>query len=412
MTDEPRATGRHRQRWAALWQPGDDTLIDALRRRRVLRAGLIQTVYVAAAVSLGLLLPAIKVGPTAHDDVVVSLLFGIAGGLISFIALVFSLLFLVVQYGNASVSPRLTLFRDDPFVWHIFGYFSGVFTFAIAAAMRVASAPHQPSIVVPIVTLLLILVAFGLARAIQMRALGQLQFSRIMEDIRRRGQLLLERLYHRPYSDDPVAPADGLDPVVAELRWARPTALIRQIDLPSLVAEATRRDALIELRVGPGDEARRGMVVAAVRAAHPVAEWHALEALTIGTDRTFDQDPLLPFRLLSDIANRALSSAINDPATAVQALGCVHDLLAVIVDRQLYLGAIEDRSGTPRVLLRFPEWERFVAEAIDEISHYGRNDPTVRRRIGELLDDLSLLAPPGRIAALDARRMTSLSVIR
>lgn len=95
--------------------------MEALQHRRRLRTGIVQALYLLAGVALGGLLPSVAAGPTIESATVAPMLFGAAGGFISFIALVFSLLFLVVQYGNTSVSPRLTIFRDDPIVWHTSG---------------------------------------------------------------------------------------------------------------------------------------------------------------------------------------------------------------------------------------------------------------------------------------------------
>jgi uncharacterized membrane protein len=55
-----------------------------------------------------------------------------------------------------------------------------------------------------------------------------------------------------------------------------------------------------------------------------------------GQERTFGQDPLFAFRLLADIGLRALSPAVNDPATAVQVLDTIQSLLAPLATRDLH----------------------------------------------------------------------------
>jgi uncharacterized membrane protein len=45
-----------------------------------------------------------------------------------------------------------------------------------------------------------------------------------------------------------------------------------------------------------------------------------------GSERTMQQDPLFGFRILVDIAIKALSAAINDPTTAVLAIDQLHRL--------------------------------------------------------------------------------------
>ena len=42
--------------------------------------------------------------------------------------------------------------------------------------------------------------------------------------------------------------------------------------------------------------------------------------VAFGRSRTLEQDPAFAFRIMVDIASRALSPAINDPTTAVLAL--------------------------------------------------------------------------------------------
>ena len=69
------------------------------------------------------------------------------------------------------------------------------------------------------------------------------------------------------------------------------------------------------------------------RMALPQAE--LLSAVRLERERTFEQDPKYALRLLVDIAIRALSPAVNDPTTAVQALDQIADLLRRLGSRQL-----------------------------------------------------------------------------
>lgn len=379
----------------------DQNLLAALRHRRRLRTGIVQGLYLLAGVALGALLPTVRGGPTINRATVTPMLFGAAGGFISFIALVFSLLFLVVQYGNTSVSPRLTLFRDDPMVWHTFGFFTAVFAYCLVGGMLTGAGDDKVTILVPVLGIVLLVAALAMSRTLQLRALRLLQFNAIMEEVRGRGEDVLTSLYKTPFSSDAVD-ASG-PPEVLALRWDRPTTLLLQIDLPALLAEAVSLDALIELRVVSGHELRRGLVVAVVRADREITACGALDSLTTGNDRDFTQDPLFAFRLLNDIANRALSIAINDPATCVQVLGCVYDLLAQVADKQLQLGTIADEAGVPRVRLPFPSWEDYLAVAVNEVANYSAHDPTVRARLQALLQDLMQIAPPERVSALEQR---------
>lgn len=376
----------------------------APRPDRRLPAAVVQVVYIVAGAAVGLILPTIDLGPTSAPESVSGLVLGIAGGFISFIALVFSLLFLVVQYGNTAVSPRLTLFRDAPIVGHSFGMFLGVFAYATAAGIQVGTRDDDVSILVPLLAIALVIVALWMSRSLQMRALHQLQFPATMEEIRRRGAEVLERVHRHPFASE--EPDDELPPVRATIVWDRATTTLRQIDGPRLLTEARRLDAVIELHVPVGGELARGATVATVRAVQPLDggySAHVERAFDTGVDRAFAQDPLLAFRLLSDIGNRALSAATNDPATAVQVLACVQDLLVLVAGRRLDPGVVHDGQGRPRLRLRLPSWDDYLHAGVDEIAHYGRHAPTVRARLRVLLEAVLEQAPPERRPAVEER---------
>jgi uncharacterized membrane protein len=128
-----------------------------------------------------------------------------------------------------------------------------------------------------------------------------------------------------------------------------------------------------------------------------------MPAIRTGPERTFEQDPALAFRVLTDIALRALSQAINDPTTAVQVLDSDESLLRMLVGRDLNVGEMTGPHGNARVLLPLPDWDDYVALSVDELIDMGANHAQVRRRLARLLRDLIALAPPSRRSALQMR---------
>jgi uncharacterized membrane protein len=101
---------------------------------------------------------------------------------------------------------------------------------------------------------------------------------------------------------------------------------------------------------------------------HGVAENTAAErlpALRTGIERTFDQDPAMARRVLVDIALRALSSAVNDPTTAIEALNGIDQLLRLLADRELAVETVRAPNASSRCLVaaipatapRAPAWD-------------------------------------------------------
>jgi uncharacterized membrane protein len=95
------------------------------------------------------------------------------------------------------------------------------------------------------------------------------------------------------------------------------------------------------------------------------------EAVVLGVERTMEQDPTFAFRILVDIAIKALSAAINDPTTAVMAIDQLHRLLRLVGLRDLRGEELRDETGALRVVFRTPNWEDYVHLACTEIRHCG-----------------------------------------
>jgi uncharacterized membrane protein len=126
------------------------------------------------------------------------------------------------------------------------------------------------------------------------------------------------------------------------------------------------------------------------------ADTAVLAGLVTGPERSFDQDPLFAFRLLADIALRALSPAVNDPATAVQMLDTTESLLQALVSRDLDVADVADGTGTVRVVLALPSWDDYLRTGLDDLIESASQSPMVLLRARTLLTTLLNAAPPAR----------------
>lgn len=164
---------------------------------------------------------------------------------------------------------------------------------------------------------------------------------------------------------------------------------------------ASKSGCVIELMVTVGDAVLDSVPILRVYgAAAAIPEKTLRPAITFGSERTFEQDPNYAIRLLVDIAIMALSPAVNDPTTAVQALDQIEDLLIRLGRRRLEIGAFRDSKGNLRLLMRFPAWEDFLRLAFDEIRLYGATSVQVMRRMKALMNQLISLLPEERRPAL------------
>jgi uncharacterized membrane protein len=385
-----------------------------------LRITLIQLAYVVGGIALGLVLPRIPVGFTVPRSETTQMLFAVGAGLLSFLAIAFSLAFLVVQFGSTTYTPRLNLFYTSPRIWHGFGFISGVLVFAFAAAYSEtfasasgAASGERMSGLVPIVMIALLMGAIVVYRDLQMRAFGSVELGSVLAEVTERGREVLDGVYadELPRDADGASRKDGdkrglraLPEGSREVAWPGRSGIIQDVDVPRIIAAARSADAAVEIVVPTGEMVHHRATVAVIRGSvDPSLDAVVVRAVRTGAGRTFEQDPTMAFRVLVDIALRALSPAINDPTTAVQVLDCEEDLLRMLLGRDLDAGEITGPHGRTRVLLSLPAWDDYVALAVDEIVEAGAAHVRIRRRVQHLLCELIPLAPESRRAPLQAR---------
>jgi uncharacterized membrane protein len=180
------------------------------------------------------------------------------------------------------------------------------------------------------------------------------------------------------------------------LHKGRPRA-IQGLDERKLFASSLAAGGIVEVISSPGDFVVEGSVLLRICAGARTIDEQALrEAFEMGEERTFEQDPRYAIRLLVDIGIKALSPAVNDPTTAVQALDQIEDLLRRLGSRRLEIGAIRDKKGNLRLVIPHPAWEDFLVLAFEEIRFYGATSVQVIRRMNALVNDLIFALPQER----------------
>ena len=134
--------------------------------------------------------------------------------------------------------------------------------------------------------------------------------------------------------------------------------------------------------------------------ARSLDEQELRSTVAFGRERTLEQDPTFAYRIIVDIALKALSPAINDPTTAVIAIDQLHRLLRKAGKQNLRTDKILDKSGRLRVIFRTPNWEDFVHLAFTEIRQCGVQNMQIARRLRAMIENLIQTLPKHRHAVL------------
>lgn len=379
---------------------------------------LIPLLYVGITAICGLTLPRLEQEYLAaynHGMSVASAqatLSAIASGMMALTGIVFALAFVMVQFSAIAYSPRLVAwFGRDPILFHALGLFTSTFFYAIAT---LAWIDREGDGMVPLfstllVTVLLILSMVVFAKLVQ--RLSDIQITNVLHVVGRQGREVIRAMFPRldtvgdaaPESWQTAAKLARQRPVTQTLRHSGEPWTVAHFHINALVRQAQAADAAIVMECAVGDTLVEDTLLLRVYGGKTLLEEASLRrAIQTARERTFDQDPKYPLRLLVDIAIKALSPAINDPTTAVQAIDQIEDLLRRLGRRVLDAGCVKDDQGMVRLIFPTPGWEDYLTLAFDEIRQYGASSVQIMRRLRSALTGLAdSVTEADRKAAVD-----------
>jgi uncharacterized membrane protein len=336
-------------------------------------------------------------GPNSAQQVLTT----IAASTMTFTGLVFSITIVALQLASSQFSPRvLRSFLRDRGSQVSLGVFVGTFVYALLVlrAVRVQRSGHAAF--VPGVSITL---AYGLALAslamfvyFVNHIAQSIRVVNILEAVARETRDAIDANYpHEPGPDLPV-PLAPVGPT-ATVCLDGPGGAVVGIDERALVDLARDHDCVLRIVPGVGDFVPSGGQVFRVSGTDdPPPATRLLSHVGFGSERTMYQDVAFGIRQMVDIAERALSPAVNDPTTAVQAIDRIHDVLRRLAVRPTPPGIHLDDRGAVRLVHPVAQWGDLVGLGFDEIRLYGSHHLQVARRLRAALEDLADAAPEDR----------------
>lgn len=167
---------------------------------------------------------------------------------------------------------------------------------------------------------------------------------------------------------------------------------IQAIDTDSILHLMQRQDLVIEYSKAVGMYVVRGERLARVGPASRVtdaviAQVH--DSFLLGAHRTLFQDPQYGVLMLTDIAIKALSPAINDPNTAVMSLNQISSVLRLVAARELPEQVRYGVDGKVRAILKEPTFDKLVAQAFDQIRRFGMSDATIPIKLLDVIEEVA-----------------------
>ena len=329
-----------------------------------------------------------------------SVLSAILGAMIGLIGFVVTVTVLLVQTATSQFSARyMRLVYRDRLLKAALAVLVGTFAYSFVLLRRVTEtqAPDLGLVIVGglvLLGILLFLIFFS-------HLLQRLRPAAVAAFVSKLGiQAFLDLVQPTTTTTTPLEPHSANAYPVISTR----TGTIQAISLDGLAGWARQHACTLVFHHGVGDFVHPQTPLLDVYGPSlPKDAGHTLEGMVaLGKERTIEQDPAFAVRLMVDVANRALSAAVNDPTTAVQVLDYIEDLLLVIGQNDFTArGVISGPDGTPLVVLPSRGWEDYLALAVTEIRQYGGSSTQVVRRLRALLLHLQEAVLPEHRAAVE-----------
>lgn len=339
-----------------------------------------------------------------------AILTAIAGSSLAVAGTTFSITIAVLALTSSSYGPRLIHnFMADRANQFVLGVYVATFLYSLLVLTSVRPTDGAPGAAVFVPHL-----AVNFAVALAVLNVGVLiyfihhvsdsiQISTIARRVRTDLYATIDRLYPQPIHVREQH-ADGDAEPEAYLEEGQPVhagraGYITEIRHEDLVDSAQAHDAVVALKVHPGRYVLDDTVLALI---HPTEHADAMaqavrDAVSVGDARTPWQDISFAVQQLTELAVRALSPAVNDPFTAINALDDLSSALALLARRRMPSPRHLDDTGRMRVHAPYIDVVELTSGVLDHVRWYAPTATSVTHsaldlvhRVGRQTEDEEL----------------------
>ena len=247
----------------------------------------------------------------------------VSAAMLSFVVFFFSVLLLTVQIASSTLTPRIIArpFRSRPLKASL-----GLFVFTLIYSLEVVargtegSVGQLPAATVFVLTIISTCVFLYVVEYVS----KQLRPVTVLAEIGSEGLHVIKAVY--PILLNQQAALEGQSREVflgmpsRAIRYEGKPGVIQALDVSTLISIAIRSECTIEVVPQVGDFVSTDDALFRLYGGGSViGSQELLNLVALERERTLEQDPAFAFRMIVDIASKALSPAINDPTTAVLA---------------------------------------------------------------------------------------------
>jgi uncharacterized membrane protein len=337
-----------------------------------------------------------------------AVLIAITGTVVTVIALVLGLSVVALQLTSTQYSPRLlrNFLRDRPNQVALSVFMA---TFAYCAALLfsvgIGDDPEDYPRFAMAVAILLLFATMAMVVYFADHLSHSLQVEAIMRSVESDAVQVVRNSPTDVVLDPPSPPSWAVEIPAASSGYVQTTH-------PELLLPlAIQHRVGIALTTGVGQHIAAGSPLALVWTPSPDDPPPDLDAfgkafdadVGIGFERTRQQDAAFGIRQLVDVAVKALSPAVNDPYTAVQAIHHMTVIFGEMAGHPLGPRVANDPDGPAVVVVPSRVFGQYLAKMCGLIRRYGSAEPNALTGLLRLMDHCA------RIARTDRARLEDIS---
>ncbi len=390
-------------------------ILSQLTRRIWVRATLFSFLAIGTALVAFVISPYIpedlptKIGADAVDRI----LGIIASSMLAVTTFSLSTMVSAFSAATSNVTPRATrLVMEDTTTHNVLSTFVGSFLFSLVGIIVLSTGAYgsRGRVVLFVVTIcVIILIIATLLRWIDHLS----RLGRLAETTQRVEEATASALRERrrnPYlGGKPLTDPDQQISPAARPIFSSSIGYVQHVDTGELSEIARKGEGKVFVALLPGQFCVPTSPIAwAEGIANDDQEAAIRNCFSIGDTRSYDQDPRFGASVLSEIASRALSPAVNDPGTAIDVISRAVRVLAIWNEPS---EARDDDVLYPGVYVPGLELEDLFDDLFTPIARDGAAIVEVCIRLQKALRDLGALDVQGRYAA-NARKHSRLALER
>ncbi len=289
----------------------------------------------------------------------------------------FSLSIMVAAYSAASstVSPRATkLVQQDSTTQNVLATFIGSFLYSLVGIIALSSHVYGNTgrIILFIVTLVVVmLIVITILRWIEhLSKLGRL--GETTNQVESATTHAIKERVEFPYLNAKPLALSNLPAYQDNKVFHSQIGYIQHIDIQALNACAKAFNTEVALLVLPGEFIHLNTQIACTNLKDNEDLNERIQAaFTIANERSFDQDPGFGIIVLSEIASRALSPAVNDSGTALDIINRSVRILSSLSHYTSDKGIDEEGVAYPNVLVPELPFDQLFADMYLPIARDG-----------------------------------------